>query len=310
MKDAKRTLSLMGTVIQLWVQHEEAEQLIDTAEQQLVSYEKRFSANDVNSHLMAINQRAGKSPVQVEQDLFELIRIGKEQSLKKNSMLNIAIGPLIQEWRIGFQDAKYPSANKIAALLPLIDPQAIQLSEAQQTVFLQHTGMAIDLGALAKGYFADKVIGYFKAAGAAAALIDLGGNVLTFGAAPAREDGLWRVGIQHPFLPRGNYAAIVKSGNQSVVTSGIYERTFEWEGQTYHHIFDSQTGYPVKTDLASVTIVSKQSLDGEIWTTRLFGKQPAEIIAELNQVKELEALVITKAGQLAYTKGLPIEMPQ
>lgn len=60
--------------------------------------------------------------------------------------------------------------------------------------------------------------------------------------------------------------------DESVVTSGIYERKFVWEGKTYHHIFDSQTGYPIETDLASLTIVSKKSLDGEIWTTRLFRK--------------------------------------
>ena len=61
--------------------------------------------------------------------------------------------------------------------------------------------------------------------------------------------------------------------NKSVVTSGIYERHLTVDGKDYHHIFDSQTGYPVETELASLTIISDKSVDGEIWTTRLFGRK-------------------------------------
>lgn len=221
-----------------------------------------------------------------------------------DSALNIAIGPLIQEWRIGFNDANYPSPEKIQSLLPLIDPAAIHLDEKKQTVYLELAGMAIDLGALAKGYFADKIIADFKRAGVTSAFIDLGGNVLTYGEAPQRADGCWRIGIQNPFLPRGNHVAVVKVQNESVVTSGIYERKFDWQGQSYHHIFDRQTGYPIKTNLASLTIVSKESLAGEIWTTRLFGRSAQEVLTELNRLDDIEGIVITTDQQIAYSQGL------
>ncbi|MGG5370206.1 FAD:protein FMN transferase [Enterococcus sp. AZ196] len=301
---SERTLHLMGTVIKLWLQHPKAEALLDEAEERLRDFEQRFSANAEDSELMKINHQAGIAPVKVDEELFELITIGKEQSLIADSALNIAIGPLIQEWRVGFQDANYPSAEKIQELLPLIDPSAIQLDEEQRTVYLEQAGMAIDLGALAKGYFADKIIAYFKAAEAEAAFIDLGGNVLTYGPAPQRAEGRWRIGIQNPFLPRGNYVAVVKAQNESIVTSGIYERKFEWQGQTYHHIFDSRTGYPMQTDLASLTIVSEKSLDGEIWTTRLFGKNAREALAELNQLEGIDGIIITTDQQMAYSSGL------
>lgn len=300
----EKTLHLMGTVIKLWIEHPESEELFISAEEHLRDFEQRFSANADDSDLMKINHQAGKSPVKVDGELFELIKIGKEQSLVSDSALNIAIGPLIQEWRVGFKDAKYPSPEKIHELLALINPTLIQLNEAKQTVYLERAGMAIDLGALAKGYFADKIIAEFKTAGAAAEFIDLGGNVLTYGSAPQRAEGHWRIGIQNPFLPRGNYVAVVKVQNESVVTSGIYERKFEWQGQSYHHIFDSQTGYPIQNDLASLTIVSKKSLDGEIWTTRLFGKSAHEVLAKLNQHEGIDGIVITTDQQIAYSDGL------
>ncbi|MFZ2027357.1 MAG: FAD:protein FMN transferase, partial [Lactococcus raffinolactis] len=68
-----------------------------------------------------------------------------------------------------------------------------------------------------------------------------------------------------------------------------------------HHIFDSKTGYPVENDLASLTIISEKSLDGEIWTTKLFGKKAAEVIRELNNIPNIEAIVITKDNQMAST---------
>lgn len=108
----ERTLHLMGTVIKLWLQHPKAEALLDEAEERLRDFEQRFSANAEDSELMKINHQAGIAPVKVDEELFELITIGKEQSLVADSALNIAIGPLIQEWRVGFQDANYPSAEK------------------------------------------------------------------------------------------------------------------------------------------------------------------------------------------------------
>lgn len=108
----EKILHLMGTVIKLWVQHPEAESLLVNAETRLRDFEQRFSANAEDSELMKVNHHAGLKPVKVDDELYELIKIGKEQSLVKDSALNIAIGPLIQEWRVGFKDANYPSAEK------------------------------------------------------------------------------------------------------------------------------------------------------------------------------------------------------
>ena len=92
--------------------------------------------------------------------------------------------------------------------------------------------------------------------------------------------------------------------NKSVVTSGIYERHLEVDGQSFHHIFDSKTGYPVETDLASITIISDQSVDGEIWTTRLFGETPSSILNIVESLPGIDTLLVSQSGKIAFTSGL------
>ena len=302
MNEGNRTVRLMGTIIKLWIQHDQPEPLLDEAVRRLADYEQRFSANGP-SHLTTLNQQAGKQAVALEKDLFELIQLGKQHSLPQDSFLNIAIGPLTSAWHIGFKDAKHPSEAQIKELLTTIQPENIVLDEAAQTVYLP-AQMSIDLGALAKGYFADCLLAYFQSEGVETAMIDLGGNLLVHGDAVKRADTFWRVGIQDPFQPRGKYRAILKIKNQSVVTSGIYERANTFEGKTYHHIFDSKTGYPIETNIASLTIVSEQSVDGEIWTTRLFGHPVDKILEKLEEVEGVYGLVITKDEQVYYSKEL------
>ncbi|MBK0347133.1 FAD:protein FMN transferase [Aerococcaceae bacterium zg-ZJ1578] len=304
MSIAHHSLRLMGTNIIMTIISDNAERQTQEVDQLLRMYEQRFSANSATSELMEINHQAGVQPVVVNDELFELIQIGKKHSLPYESQLNIAIGPLVQLWRIGFSDAKLPDDTQIKAVLSLIQPEKILLDTEQQSVFLEEKGMKIDLGALAKGYIADRVMDYLKKQGVQAALINLGGNVLTFGENQNQADGYWRVGIQNPTLPRGNHVAILKIKNQSVVTSGIYERQLTVNGKTYHHIFSSETGYPIDSAMASITIVSKLSCDGEIWTTRLFGKRIMAALAEVALQPDIEALVIDQQYGVHQSLGM------
>lgn len=299
-----KEIHLMGTVIQLSVQHENPEVILNDVTTRLRGYEKRFSAHDPNSELMEINNQAGKQPVNVHPDLYQLIKIGKRHSLPDNSSLNIAIGPLVQAWHIGFADAHRPFPSTIQSLLNQTKAEDIILDDQAQTVYLQEPGMFLDLGALAKGFIADLIIRDFQLMNVTAGLINLGGNVLTYGNAPKHEDGYWRVGIQNPFLPRGEHVAALKIFNQSVVTSGIYERTFTSDDGIYHHILDPRTGYPVETKIAGLTVVSNESVDGEIWTSRLFGKTPRETIHTLDQLNGMGGIVITQEGEMYYSKSL------
>ena len=302
MKQDKRVVHLMGTIIELTIEHNEPEQVLDELVTRLKIYEKRFSANDPTSELMFVNSQSGIAPVQVHPELFELIKLGKTHSLAPNSQLNIAIGPLIQTWRIGFSDARVPNKQEIQSKLSLTDPAKIQLVEENHSVFLQEVGMKLDLGSLAKGYIADQLRAYLQQVGATAGLLNLGGNLVMFGKAH-HLDGKWRIGIRDPKGSREDYRLILSIKEGSVVTSGIYERQLISQDKEYHHLFDRHTGYPLVTDLASLTIISPKSVDGEIWTTRLFGKSAQEILLTLNQTAGIEGVLIKQDGQILTSKG-------
>lgn len=294
----------MGTRISLSIVHPEAEKLLEEADHMLADYEARFSANNLESDLMAVNQQAGLKPVCVDPDLYELIQIGKEYSLSSRLALNITIGPLIKLWKIGFTGAHVPEKREIEERLKLIDPADIEMDAEKGTVYLIKKGMEIDLGALAKGYFADQLKSFFQKEGVQSGLVDLGGNVLTIGENSKHEDGYWRVGIQKPSPVRGALVGAILVKDKSVVTSGIYERSLKVNGKDYHHIFDSKTGYPIENELTSITIVSNNSIDGELWTTMAFGLSPTAVIQHAENIAGIEAFVITKDNDIKMTSGL------
>lgn len=303
METSKKTIFLMGTVIKLYLKSEHAEILLNEASEMLSTFEQVFSANKENSPLANLKKTAYKSPQQVPSNLFDLIKVGKEHSLEEDSLLNIAIGPLTKLWHIGFDDAYVPSHEEIEAVLGLIKPENISLDEENKTVFFKKEGMTIDLGAIAKGYFCDIIMDFFKENGAISAMVDLGGNVLVYGDSP-KGNKSWEVGIQNPFLPRGNLVASVSVRNQSVVTSGIYERIFKIDGQTYSHIFNSKTGYPIKNNIASLTIIADKSLDCDLYTTIFFGLDVSSILQRVNTIENMAAIVITTDGMMAHTHNL------
>ena len=230
LQSASHSLRLMGASITLTIFHEDAQNLLLQSEQLLHLYKNRFSANDDDSELMEINLQAGKKAVQVHPELFELIALGKKHSVASNSHLNIAIGPLVQTWRIGFSDAKLPSEEEIQRLLKITDPEEIVLNDSNREVYLSKEGMRIDLGALAKGYIADKLKEFLIEQGVQSGIIDLGGNILTIGENPTFHRP-WRIGIQNPALDRGEHVAVIEVSDASVVTSGIYERQLVVDGK-------------------------------------------------------------------------------
>lgn len=301
---SRKNLRLMGTSIDLQIEDRNSDQLILAVTERLVDYERRFSANSDTSELAQVHAKAGLEPVQISHDLFELIAFGKEHSLAPQSQLNIALGPVIQSWRIGFSDARLPDNKTIKQKLALSNPANIRLMPTSR-VFLTQKGMKLDLGALAKGYIADKIMAFLKEEKVNSAMINLGGNVLVYGKNPHSSNGLWHVGIQNPRAQkRGQHLLTLPVKNLSVVTSGIYQRQLTIEGRTYHHLLNRQTGYPLDTEIASLTILSPSSLMADMWTSRLFGYDIETILTQINTQTQLEGIIIDKENRIFLSTGL------
>lgn len=299
-----RIIKLMGTSISLLIEHENGEELLDQAEALLREWNDRFSANDAGSQLMQVNRNAGKEAVKVDPDLYELIHIAKKISLDSDRRFNLTIGPVVKLWKIGFKDAYIPTDKEVQDALKKTNPEKVQLNSDELTVYLEEEGMEIDLGAIAKGYFADRLKVFFKEQGVESGIVDLGGNVLLIGENKERDDNQWRVGVQHPKGVRGTPFGVYTGNDVSLVTSGIYERALKTKDGLYHHIFDSQTGYPKENDIAGLTIVSDISIDGEIWTTILFSLDAKLAMHNINQHPQLEGIIVTKDDKIFVSDGI------
>lgn len=276
---------LMGSpiLLKLYV-HDES--LASRVFQLIKRYEDLLTVNRAQSQVMDINHAAGRHPVTVSRPVYALIKCAKAASMVRDSAFNLAIGPLVKLWRIGFQGHRVPEAQDIAARLALTRPQDVILDETAGSVYLVQAGMEIDLGAIAKGYIADRVRDYLQQQGVSAALINLGGNVHTLGD--------WAIGLKKPFSEAEALVGSIEVVGQSVVTSGIYERYFEQDGKRWHHILDPRSGYPLNNELESVTIISADSLDGDIWTTLIYGLGVEKGCVALRQREDIEAIFVTK----------------
>ena len=260
--------------------------------------ENIFTVNRHDSYVMAINHAAGSHAVVVSAPVFDLIRCAKAVSQLPESSFNFTIGPLVKRWKIGFSGHSVPDASDLQALLALTDPDDVILDEHSRSVFLQKAGMEIDLGAIAKGYIADVVRDYLHQEKVTDALINLGGNVQTLGAG---AEGAWAIGLKKPFSTPDALIGVINVKGKSVVTSGIYERYFESEGQRYHHILDPKTGYPLDNELLSVTVISDDSIDGDIYTTLLYGMGVEKSLACLKNIPQIEAIFVTKDQQVIFS---------
>lgn len=285
---------LMGSPILLKLfEHDEA--LAGRVFRLIKHQENLFTVNRAQSEVMAINHAAGQHPVVVSPPVYQLIKRASEVSRRPGSCFNFAIGPLVKRWKIGFQGNSVPPAAELQALLALTDAHQVILDDAAHSVFLQQTGMEIDLGAIAKGYIADVVRDYLHQQQVECALINLGGNVQTLGH-PAEQ--CWGIGLKKPFAAPDALIGVINVTHKSVVTSGVYERYFELEGQRYHHILDPRTGYPLDNELLSVTVISDDSIDGDIWTTLLYGLGVEKSLECLRQTPQIEAIFVTKDAQV------------
>lgn len=292
----------LGTAINLSVAAPASEADLDAGYALIQRFEDKLTVNRNESEVMSINHNAGIKAIAVPEDTYGLIKRAVLVS-RQHLGFNVAIGPLVKLWKIGFKGANKPSDTDIEQRLKLIDPERIQLDDEKQTVFLEEKGMEIDLGGIAKGYIADEIKRLWLKRGVETGIIDLGGNVLLVG--PSQHaDKQWNVGVQNPLKPRSVSLGAIHTTAKSIGTSGIYERRLVIDGHEYHHMFDSKTGYPIKNNLESVTVVSDKSIDGEVWSTIGFYQGIEKGKALIEAQPGIEAVFVTKDLEAIVTSGL------
>lgn len=260
-------------------------------------YEKIFSRTVKGSDVWRINHGEG-SPVRVCGDTAELLTIALEVCEKSGGALDITIAPASDLWDFKADEPEIPDSGELSSAAELVDYTKLKLEGDMVTL---PAGMAIDLGAVAKGYIADKAAEYLKEKGVESAILNLGGNVVALGCKP--DGSKWSIGIQDPEKENGRAGYSVLVADESVVTSGIYQRGFDKDGVRYHHILDRATGWPVQNGLASVTIIADSSAMADAMSTACFvlGRDMGMSFAEEMGV---QAVFIGTDGKVSCTPAL------
>ena len=313
----------LNTAVQITIYDSQDKALLDDCLALCDRYELIFSRTNENSELYKLNHRKDTSdkdpntdgqttpyPVSgtadtwhISEDLASLLSQGLSITRESDGAFDIAIAPLTSLWDFTAEDPKVPDDAAIQKALPLCSSDGVTIDG--QDITLPSDDIQFDVGAIAKGYIADRMKDLLVKKGVKSAIINLGGNVLCIGSKP---DGTpFKVGIQKPFADRNETEAVMDITGKSVVSSGIYERCFKQGGKLYHHILNPQTGYPYDNGLISVTIISDQSVDGDALSTTCFalGLEDGLKFAEK---KGVQAVFITEDYELHYTDGFQDEI--
>ena len=287
------------TVIQITLYDSSKEHLIDACFEMAEAFEKLVSATVTDSDIDRLN-RAGGTPVAVSEETLALLKEGLSYCRMSRGAFDITIGALSNLWDIKNNPGRLPDQSDIDHACATVGYEYILIDGNEVTLTNPET--QLDLGAIAKGYIADRMKEYLVENGVTQGIINLGGNVLTLG--PKADGTSYKIGIQRPFAEDGSSIMTVEVTDQTVVTSGIYQRYFESDGVIYHHILDPDTGYPIQNGLLSVTIICEKSVDGDALSTTCFALGPEKGMELVESLADTEAVFITDDYKIVTSSGM------
>jgi thiamine biosynthesis lipoprotein len=296
---------LMGTLVTIKTydrDEEKASRAAEGALERIREIEALLSISKKESEVNRINQRAGVQPVSVSGDTINVVDRGIYYGGLSDGLFDVTVGPLVSLWGIGTEYQGVPGDQELDKALALIDYRDVEVNREAGEVYLRRPGMGLDLGGIAKGYAADEAKKLLESAGIKHAIINLGGNVLTVGA--RYDGGPWNIGIKDPEEPADSLLGMARIIGKTIVTSGDYERYFEEDGRRYHHILDPFTGYPGKSEIRGVTIITSSSIDADALSTTVFLLGPEEGMQLIESLEGVEAVIVTDNRQVVLSSGI------
>lgn len=256
-------------------------------------YENRLSKTVSGSDIDRINHSNGTA-VTVSADTVRLLNKALYYAELSNGGVDPTIGAVSSLWDFQAAVPDLPDAAALDAALAHVDYRVVMVDPEARTVTLTDPQAQIDLGFIAKGYIADRLKEFLIGQGVNHALINLGGNVLVIGSKP--DGSPYQIGIQQPFAVTGTPALTIDLIDRSAVSSGNYERYFIKDKIIYHHILNTQTGYPIDNELNAVTILSADSVDGDALSTLVYALGLEKGTALIESLPDISAIFITKDG--------------
>ncbi len=299
----RKTMTQMDTLVTITVvadSEKKANDAIEKAFGEIGKLDALLNFFSDKSEISAINRNAGNGPVKVSPETVEVIEKSVSTSERTGGAFDATIGSESSLWN--FFTRQKPDDGTIREKLPLVNYKGIRIDKEKSTVELRKKGMLLDLGAIAKGYAADKAVDELKKSGIKSGLVAVAGDIRAFG---LRPDGRpWRIGIQNPRQTGKDdqIVATVELRDMAISTSGDYERYFILDGKRYHHILDPKTGYPA-AGCRSVTVMAKDGVSTDSFSTGIFVLGPEKGMEVLRQTG-FEGLIIDSSGRMITTPGM------
>lgn len=299
-----RDTAIMGTrcAVELWSEDlPKAEAAIASVFDDMRRIDALMSTWKPETQLSIVNRDAGKRAVVVDQELFDLVRIALDYSRETGGAFDITYASV--GYLYDFKKGVHPGRAAIAAALPGVNYTHVKLDPKRRTIRFMRPGMRIDLGGIAKGYAVDRGIDILRRAGFERAMVNSGGDTRIIG---DRFGKPWIVGLRNPDDESKSFLRIPLT-DAAISTSGDYERYFDEGGVRYHHIIDPKTGDSARL-LRSATVIGPTALRTDGLSTSVFVLGPQAGIDLINRLEGVDAVVVTPAGKVLYSKGL--EAPQ
>ena len=297
-KKASQSIFAMDTYMELLAYGDNSEDAVRVAVEEIQHLDFLLSTGSEASEVTILNKNKSG---QVSADYSYLLQRSMELCESTDGAFDITVYPVMKAWGFVGKNYNVPSDGEISNLLKYVDATKIKYDDKTNSVELPEE-VEIDFGGIAKGYASERVSQIMKEQGIESALLNLGGNVQTIG---SKTDGsLWKVAIKSPYKT-DEYIGVISVADKAVITSGGYERYFEENGNSYHHIIDPKTGKPAQNGLISVTIVSDDGTLADGLSTSLYvmGKDKSIDYWKAHS-NEFDAVLCDDKGMLYVTEGL------
>lgn len=248
--------------------------------------------------------------VKVDKKIIDLLLYSKEMYELTNGNLNVAMGSVLSIWHqyrsLGTSDpenAELPPIEKLEEAKKHTDFNNVIIDRENSTVFLSDPQMTLDVGAIAKGYAVERIAQYLIEKGYTDILLNVGGNIRTIG--NGKDGNPWKIGIENPNLEKQEeipHIAYLELTGMSLVTSGSYQRFYEVDGKSYHHIIDPETLYPGEKYM-SVSVLTENSGLGDALSTSLFLMDYEDGKKLIESLENVEAMWVMPDGEQRYSNG-------
>lgn len=284
------------TIVSVNIYEGNSKELVEGIKNLCSEYDQMLSTTIPDSDISKVNKSS--SPVPVSKDTVDIINRALYYSNISGGRFDITMDNVSKLW--DFSGSPHiPASDELSLAISNVDYRNIQINGDK--VFINNPDSDIDLGAIAKGYIADRISDYMRENNATGT-ISLGGNVSTVGLKPNGQP--FKIGIQDPNSDATDPIMVVESTDSSVVTSGTYQRFFIEDGVKYHHILDSKTGYPVNNGIASVTVIAPLSMDADALSTTCFVMGIDEGLNLIENIPDTEVIYIEDDGNITTSSGI------